>query len=341
MATKGSSKNGQAKAALKEELERSNRLLSAIKDVYQERLRCPDEETLAKACLAAAQEVTGGVFGWIGEVTPAGTLDTIALSDPGWDACRYPEDDAPMLISGMPLRGIWADVIKGDGPVLTNEPASHPSAVGVPKEHPPLRAYLGVPMRRSGRVVGVVSVGNKKGGFKPEDAADLEQLSSTIVEVLESKRLEARLAQQAEEILTLSTPVLQVWEGIVVAPLIGTLDSQRTQHFMEHLLNSIVEHRAPVALVDITGVPTVDTGTAQHLVETVTAAGLLGAEVILTGIKPAIAQTLVTLGVDMSEFKTCGALSTGLKLAFRRLGLGVGQAGSGRPTDVVSVEGDE
>jgi anti-anti-sigma regulatory factor len=328
-ATRGSSQG----AVLAHELERRNRLLGAITQIYQERLRCPDHAALAKACLGAAEAVTGAAFGWIGELNAKGTLDTTALSDPGWDVCRYPRDKAPKLITNLALRGIWADVIKANGPVLTNDPKSHPASVGVPPEHPPLRSYLGVPLRRAGRVFGVVSVGNKEGGFTPEDVEDLEQLAASIVEVLESKRLEERLARQAEEILTLSTPVLQVWQGIVVAPLIGTLDSARTSRFMEHLLESIVAHRAPVALVDITGVPTIDTGTAQHLVETITAAGLLGAEVILTGLKPGIAQTLVALGVDMSAFQTCAALSTGLKLALRRLGLAVTGKGVGGEED--------
>ena len=100
--------------------------------------------------------------------------------------------------------------------------------------------------------------------------------------------------------MELSTPVMQVWQGVVVAPLIGSLDSQRTQQFMERLLNRIVETNSPVALVDIMGVPTIDTQTAQHLIETISAVRLLGAQVVLTGVRPAIAQTLVHLGIDLS-----------------------------------------
>ena len=96
---------------------------------------------------------------------------------------------------------------------------------------------------------------------------------------------------------------MQVWQGVVVAPLIGSLDSQRTQQFMERLLDRIVETNSPVALVDIMGVPTIDTQTAQHLIETVSAVRLLGAQVVLTGVRPAIAQTLVHLG------STCRASS--------------------------------
>jgi len=110
---------------------------------------------------------------------------------------------------------------------------------------------------------------------------------------------------------------------VVVAPLIGSLDSQRTQQFMERLLNRIVETNSPVALVDITGVPTIDTQTAQHLIETISAVRLLGAQVVLTGVRPAIAQTLVHLGIDLSDIITRASLSTGLQVALDILKLQV------------------
>ena len=141
------------------------------------------------------------------------------------------------------------------------------------------------------------------------------------IDVTELKRAEERLNRQAQEILELSTPVVQIWEGIVIAPLIGMLDSERTQQFMERFLSGIVDTQSPVALVDITGVPTVDTQTAQHLIEAITAARLLGTKVILTGVRPAIAQTLVHLGIDLSEIETRASLSAGLNLALNMLGL--------------------
>jgi rsbT co-antagonist protein RsbR len=110
---------------------------------------------------------------------------------------------------------------------------------------------------------------------------------------------------------------------VVVAPLIGSLDSNRTQQFMERLLNRIVETNSPVALVDITGVPTIDTQTAQHLIETISAVRLLGAQVVLTGVRPAIAQTLVHLGIDLSNIMTRASLSAGLQVALDILNLKV------------------
>lgn len=142
-------------------------------------------------------------------------------------------------------------------------------------------------------------------------------------DLTERKRAEDRIAQQAREILELSTPVLQVWQGVVVAPLIGSLDSQRTQIFMERLLERIVESNSPIALIDITGVPTIDTKTAQHIVETISAVRLLGAQAVLTGVRPAIAQTLVHLGIDLSEITTRSSLAAGLQVAFALLNLQV------------------
>lgn len=145
-------------------------------------------------------------------------------------------------------------------------------------------------------------------------------------DLTERKQAEERIQQQSREIMELSTPVMQVWQGVVAAPLIGSLDSQRTQDFMERLLNRIVETNSPVALVDIMGVPTIDTQTAQHLIETVSAVRLLGAQVVLTGVRPAIAQTLVHLGIDLSDIITRSSLAAGLQVALEILNLKVTSA---------------
>jgi rsbT co-antagonist protein RsbR len=144
------------------------------------------------------------------------------------------------------------------------------------------------------------------------------------------KRREEVIARQSHEIMEISTPVVQIWEGIVATPLIGSLDSQRTQQFMERLLERIVETGSSVALVDITGVPTIDTQTAQHLIETITAVKLLGATVILTGVRPAIAQTLVHLGIDLSDVTTRASLAAGLRVAMETLKLQVVSANGNR-----------
>ena len=131
---------------------------------------------------------------------------------------------------------------------------------------------------------------------------------------------EQTILRQQEEMLELSTPVVTLWDGIVALPLIGTLDSARTQVVMESLLTAIVETNSQVAIIDITGVPTVDTLVAQHLIKTITAARLMGADCYLSGIRPAIAQTIVHLGIDLNDVQTKAKLSDAFALALKRLG---------------------
>jgi rsbT co-antagonist protein RsbR len=143
-------------------------------------------------------------------------------------------------------------------------------------------------------------------------------------DLTERRANEEKIKKQAQEIMEMATvPIVQVWEGVVLVPLIGTLDSQRTQQLMERLLHRIAETSSPVAVLDITGVPTVDTQTAQHLIETVSAVRLLGAEAILTGVRPTIAQTLVHLGIDLSSVSTRSSLTAGLRMALNSLNLSV------------------
>ncbi len=131
------------------------------------------------------------------------------------------------------------------------------------------------------------------------------------------------IARQQREMLELSTPVVALWEGILAVPLIGTLDSERTQVVMESLLQRIVDTGASIAIIDITGVPTVDTLVAQHLLKTVGAARLMGAECIISGIRPQIAQTIVHLGVDLGNVATKATLADALILALGRVGASV------------------
>jgi PAS domain S-box-containing protein len=142
-------------------------------------------------------------------------------------------------------------------------------------------------------------------------------------DLTERKRAEEKATLQAREIFEISTPVIQIWDGVLMAPLIGTLDSERTQKLMERLLERIVETNSAVALLDVTGVPTIDTRTAQHLAETTTAVRLLGAQAVLTGVRPAIAQTLAHLGVDLGEITTRSSLAAGLRVALNLLNLQV------------------
>jgi rsbT co-antagonist protein RsbR len=134
------------------------------------------------------------------------------------------------------------------------------------------------------------------------------------------KSREDIINRQQREMLELSTPVVKLWEGILALPMIGTLDSARTQVVMENLLQKVVETGAQIAILDITGVPTVDTLVAQHLLKTVTALRLMGAEAIISGVRPQIAQTIVHLGVDLQGVTTKANLADALALALKRTG---------------------
>ncbi len=148
----------------------------------------------------------------------------------------------------------------------------------------------------------------------------LDQLGLHTMTAFMKSREEVILRQQ-EEMLELSTPVVKLWDGILALPMIGTLDSARTQVVMESLLQRIVETGADVAIIDITGVPTVDTLVAQHLLKTVTAARLMGAECIISGIRPQIAQTIVHLGVELGDVVTKATLADAFAVALQRRGL--------------------
>lgn len=137
------------------------------------------------------------------------------------------------------------------------------------------------------------------------------------------KSREEVIVRQQQEMLELSTPVVTLWQGILALPLIGMLDSARTQVVMENLLQRIVDTGSMIAILDITGVPTVDTLVAQHLLKTVAAARLMGADCIISGIRPQIAQTIVHLGVDLNSVTTKATLADAFAVALRRTGLGV------------------
>jgi len=169
------------------------------------------------------------------------------------------------------------------------------------------------------------------GQFEELRRADelLDRLGLYTIEVHQKSR-EAVILRQQQDMLELSTPVVKLWDGILALPMIGTLDSARTQVVMETLLQRIVETGTEVAILDITGVPTVDTLTAQHLIKTVTAARLMGAECIISGIRPQIAQTIVHLGVDLGDVITKATLADAFAIALRRLSLGVTRVTSPR-----------
>jgi rsbT co-antagonist protein RsbR len=155
----------------------------------------------------------------------------------------------------------------------------------------------------------------------------LDRLGLFTTEVFQKSR-EIIIGRQQQEMLELSTPVVELWHGILALPLIGTLDSARTQIVMQNLLEALVAKNSDLAIIDITGVPTVDTLVAQHLLKTVAAARLMGAECIISGIRPQIAQTIIHLGVDLGEVITKANLADAFRLALQKRGLTVAKSAS-------------
>lgn len=299
-------------------------VLQGVNRIFREALQGETEEELAKTCLSIAEDLTESEFGFICEVNQRGRLDTIAISDPGWDACLVEDSDDVIMAQDLAIRGIRGRVVKDGKTLIFNDPQADSEWIEPPEGHPPVTAFMGVPLEDArGRSSGMIGLANKEQGYDDDDQEAVEALSVAISQALERKRLQETLARQAEEILEISTPTMQVWDGVVASPLIGTLDSERTQRFMEDLLTAIVETGSEIALVDITGVPTIDTVTAQHLIETISAVRLLGAEVVLTGVRPSIAQTLVHLGIDLSDITTRSSLAAGLEVALDTRGLQV------------------
>jgi rsbT co-antagonist protein RsbR len=150
----------------------------------------------------------------------------------------------------------------------------------------------------------------------------MDKLGLLTAEAFQKTREDVIMRMQ-KEVMELSTPVVRLWENILALPLIGTLDSSRTQVVMQNLLEAIVETRSDYAIIDITGVPVVDTLVAQHLLKTVAAARLMGADCLISGIRPQIAQTIIHLGVDLSEVTTKATLADAFEIALKRSGLKV------------------
>jgi rsbT co-antagonist protein RsbR len=179
--------------------------------------------------------------------------------------------------------------------------------------------------------------------LRQEHGRDPEMLASTLwatTELVDGlglytaevfiKTKESEIRRQQEEMLELSTPVVKLWDGILALPLIGTLDSARTQVVMESLLQSIVQTNSKIAIIDITGVPTVDTVVAQHLLKTVTAARLMGADCIISGVRPQIAQTIVHLGINLLDVTTKATLSDAFSLALKKSNVAFVRNGDGK-----------
>ena len=177
---------------------RQTRVMDAINRIFRGALICNTKEEVAKTGLRVAEELTGSKFGFILEINAAGLADTLAITDPGWDACKIVVSEARNFIKNMPIRGIDRSVLN-DGKsriVNSNEIKNHPDRVGTPQGHPPISCFLGVPFMREGKAVGMIALANKEGGYTQEDREAAEALSVAFYEALVKKRMENDVEKQ-------------------------------------------------------------------------------------------------------------------------------------------------
>jgi signal transduction histidine kinase len=170
-----------------QDLTRKNRLLDSINRAFHDALTQPREEEVALTCLEVALELTGAEAGFVGVVNERGNLDTLAVSEMGWRDCRLPAGERSQGLRDMEARGLWGAVLAGRS-LVTNQPADHPRASGLPPGHPAVGSFLGVPLRQAGEVAGMVGLANKPGGFGEQEREDLEALSGAVAQALYSKR---------------------------------------------------------------------------------------------------------------------------------------------------------
>ena len=187
------------RALAEERVRRQAEILRGINEVFQEAFTCDTDSEVARRCLAVAEKLTQSRFGFVGEINAQGRFDTLALSDPGWHNCRIPGSNAVAMIRDMEIRGIWGQVLKEQRSLIVNDAGSHPGRVGVPEGHPPLRCYLGVPLRHGGRIIGMVSLANKESGYDHADQEAIEALSVGFVEALMRKRAENAVKTKSAE----------------------------------------------------------------------------------------------------------------------------------------------
>ncbi len=170
-----------------------NKVLNAINQVFLEAINSETEEMFCRKCLDTAEALTGSKFGIIAELNAAGHLDAIALSDPGWNACRMPKTNAILMLKDLEVRGIHGSVVLSGRSAIINDPANCPERVGTPEGHPELLSFLGVPLKQAGKTIGMIGLANKEGGYDIYDREAVEALAMAIVEALMRKRAEGEI----------------------------------------------------------------------------------------------------------------------------------------------------
>jgi PAS domain S-box-containing protein len=199
---------------------RQNMLLEGINKLLQKILTDETEADLASLCLHIAEAITGSKFGFIGEINKQGLLDTISISNPGWNACAIPKSNAPRLINNMTIRGLWSVAIKDGESHIINDPPSHPGRVGFPQGHPLIQTLLCVLLKHADNIVGVLALANKELGYDRDDQKAVEALATAFVEALNRKRSEAVIKRETAK---LSAIISGIEEGVVYADRDGRI----------------------------------------------------------------------------------------------------------------------
>jgi len=193
---------------------KQNMLLEAIHKLLQKAITDESESDLAASCLHLAESLTDSQFGFIGEVNARNRLDTTSLSDPGWDACRIPKSNAPILINNMKIRGLWAEALKDGKTHLINSPNNHPARIGVPAGHPEIKNLLVVPLKHGDKPTGVLALANKDGGYDKDDQKSVEALATAFIEALDRKRAEEFIKKETGKLTAI---ISGIEEGVVYA----------------------------------------------------------------------------------------------------------------------------
>jgi PAS domain S-box-containing protein len=226
--------------------------------------------------------------------------------------------------------GLWGEAVRQRKPVITNDYAApNPLKKGHPTGHVQVDRHMNIPVFDGEHIVAVAGVGNKVGEYDENDVRQLTLLMNSMWQIIKRQQTEAETRRLQEQIIEaqrhalqeLSTPIIPVLDRIIVMPLIGSIDTMRAKDITRALLAGITRYQAKIVIVDITGVPLVDSGVADHLNKTIQAARLKGAQTIVTGISDAVAEAIIDLGIDWSKIQTLSDLQTGLMVALQTLQL--------------------